>query len=220
MSVFIFKNSEWIETKPKKKLIFVIVPGAGTRINHQAYKKLEEHFTIIYFGKSKGVYDKYPENWQTNKNVSSKGYHLGGISDLVKNYILSKNNIPSLIICGSRGSQVTIGKIWHTIWRGPTINFNAGCLTTDTQIPFGVKPIFITMGDDYFTSVNTNNKTQLLFNKLNKTPSENGIFINLKYEKHMPLLINQFEFLLVNTVLFGLGEIKTFNISYHGFEIK
>jgi len=207
MTVYINKNYEWIETEPDKKLIFVIVPGAGTRINRNAYKKLETNFNLVYFGKSGGIYDKYPENWINNKFVSNKGNHLGGITQLVKKYI-EENKIPSMIISGSRGSQVTIGKIWYSVWRGTTINFNAGCLTTNTIIPIGVKPIFITMGNDYFNNVNSISKTINLFRTLNKY-NQPGLFIHLEKESHMPVLVNSLESFLLYLAKNDISKLKT-----------
>ena len=199
MSVFIKRNTEWIQTIPEKNLIFVISPGAGTKINEESYKKIENHFKIIYFGKSGGSYDKYPSNWINNKNVSNKGYHLG--------------RIPELIICGSRGSQVSIGKVWYNTWRGPTININAGCLTTNTIIPYGVDPVFITMSKDYFKTVNTIDKTISLFGKLKENPKQKALFIHLDNEYHMPLFINDLIDLPLNIILYTLK--KTEGISHN-----
>ena len=134
---------------------FLIKPGAGTFYNRKAYQRLEEKFNVIYFGETCNKYDKYPHNWFNNSDVSSTGNHLGIISQFVKNTIIKDNLIPSVIIVGSRGSQVTIGKIWEEVWRGPTIMINAGSLTTNTRVPKEVIPYFITMGNDYFKSVNT-----------------------------------------------------------------
>ena len=72
------------------------------------------------------------------------------------------------IICGSRGGQVTIGKVWETIWRGPTIIINGGSLTTKTIIPKQVHALFIIMGNDYFKSVNTPQKVKKLSENINQ----------------------------------------------------
>ena len=169
--------------------------------------KLEDHFKVIYFGKSGGTFDKYPNNWRNNKDVSNKGNHLGGIAELIEQYI-NKNRIPELIICGSRGSQVSIGKVWYTTWRGHTININAGCLTTNTIIPYGVEPVFITMSKDYFKSVNNIEKTINLFHTLKENPKQNATFIHLENEYHMPLFINDLIELPLNIILYILKKKK------------
>ena len=151
-------GEEWIEYLCDLNLIYVIRPGAGTFQNKVSYDNLEKYFTLRYFGETGGKYDKYPDNWNNNQFVLSSGNHLGGICELVKNHIIKTKEIPGIIIVGSRGGQVTLGKIWETIWRGPSIIINAGVLTTRTIIPKDVYPLFIIMGKDYFKSVNNINK--------------------------------------------------------------
>ena len=87
-----------------------------------------KNFNVIYFAQSGGEYDKYPLLWENNSFVEARGKHLGGIAELVEHKIYIEKVIPSIIIAGSRGGQVTIGKIWERIWRGPTIIINAGIL--------------------------------------------------------------------------------------------
>ena len=187
-------NNKWIEYPSEKKTIFVIRPGAGTFHNKDAYNQLEKYFHIIYFGKTGGQYDNYPDNWPVNSQVSSNGNHLGGICEIIKNYIIQQNIIPSLILVGSRGGQVSIGKIWENIWRGPTVIINAGCLLTHTHIPKEVKPLFITMGKDYFEHVNTIEKVKTLYDSL--SDKQQAYIIHLPYEAHMPQLVEQLEKLL------------------------
>lgn len=191
----------WLDIEPTPKLVFVISPGAGTHKNKEAYQQLEAKYTVVYFGNSGDVFDKYPDNWQDNKLVNNKGPHLGGIYQYVKKYIDSKNQIPSAIICGSRGGQVTIGKIWEGLWRGPTIIINSGCLTTRTIIPNGVKPIFISMGKDYFESVNAPQKVANLYTKLSQT-EENAYLVYLPKEGHMPKLTKNLKNLLLKCIVF------------------
>ena len=97
--------------------------------------------------------------------MSKKGIHFGWYNRISTNYIVTNNMIPSAIIVGSRGDQVTIGKIWESVWRGPTIIINAGCLVTKTYIPKEVMPIFITTEHDYFRHVNRSSKVKILFDK-------------------------------------------------------
>ena len=203
--VHINKEGKWIETSCND-LVFVIKPGAGTFYNRKAYQRLEEKFNVIYFGETGNKYDKYPHNWFNNSDVSSTGNHLGIISQFVKNTIIKDNLIPSVIIVGSRGSQVTIGKIWEEVWRGPTIMINAGSLTTNTRVPKEVIPYFITMGNDYFKSVNTPEKVLCLFNILKEDKYQIGYNIHLKNEYHMPNFKGNLETFILGVTNFCHGN--------------
>lgn len=189
-------DGTWTTIPSTKNLVFVIKPGAGTFYNKNAYKELEQEYDVIYFGESGGEYDNYPLHWHQNDLVEPQGPHLGGIAELIKNHIQSSNQIPSAIICGSRGGQVTIGKIWDTIWRGPTVIINAGCLTTKTSIPPEVSLMFITMGGDYFTSVNTPEKVTTQFKSRIVKQNQKAMGIHLINQKHMPNLNHRYNSLL------------------------
>lgn len=202
---------EWYKSSPNKNLIFIISPGAGTYANRFAYKYLSNFYKLVFIGHSGDKYDKYPDNWQNNKLVETNGIHLGGLSQLFKKNI-DKNGIPCAVICGSRGGQVTLGIIWHHFWRGPSIIINAGCLTTRTEIPFGVKPLFIIMEKDYFTSVNRITKIKSLFNKLKQTNEQDGICIYLLEERHMPNLNFKYKSLIYNCVQLLYNNIESIPI--------
>lgn len=203
MSIFLRISNEWIKMPSNNNLAFVIRPGAGTFRNRKAYEKLESRYKVVYFADSGGEYDNYPDNWENNANVSCRGHHLGGIVELVKNYIENTNQIPSVIITGSRGGQVTLGKIWESLWRGPSIIINAGCLTTNTIIPKEVKPLFITMGNDYFTSVNNIKKVLSKVSYVRRL-----ICIHLNNHNHMPDLTGKLYSLLLDATDFILEKIK------------
>lgn len=208
--VYINVQNQWINMVPEPNTVFVIRPGAGTFKNKNAYSYLEQHFNVVYFGQTGNKYDKYPDNWTDNKLVSTDGKHLGGLSQKVLKYILTKNVIPSSIIVGSRGGQVTLGKIWETIWRGPTVIINAGCLTTRTIIPQQATPLFITMEHDYFTSVNSPAKVAKVFDALKIDSEVNGYLIHLNGHGHMPSLNNDLKNLLMESVNFLIN--REFNI--------
>ncbi len=197
--VYVNIDQKWTKMTPNK-VIFVISPGAGTRYNRLAYVELEKQYTVLYFTKSGGQYDKYPPNWYDNKKVDTSGFHLGGIASLVKDYMLKNKIIPCCFICGSRGSQVTIGKIWESYWRGTTIMINAGSLTSSTNIPVQVEPIFITMEHDYFKSVNTLAKVKKLFHILASNGHKGAYQYHLINHSHMPNLNTNLVELLLNLV--------------------
>lgn len=204
MEVLIQKDGRWKYFKPLKT-IFIISPGAGTYSNRFAYLYLEKYYNLIYIGKSGDKYDHYPNNWQINKNVVDKGFHLGGLAELFRLYI-DKGIIPCALKCGSRGGQVTLGKVWE-IWRGPSIIINAGCLTSRTIIPKGVFPLFISMENDYFTSVNTNEKVIKLFYQYIENPKQRAVFLHLLGEGHMPNL-NKIEYIFYRCVEFLTGGVS------------
>ena len=212
--VLINKETKWINPNADKKLIFVIKPGGGTFYNKDAYRKLEEKYEVVYFGESGGQYDRYPQGWENNNTVLNEGYHLGGITQLVKKYILSKNKVPSIFIVGSRGGQVTIGKIWESVWQGPTIIINAGSLTTNTSIPKNVIPLFVTMKWDYFEMVNTQYKVKTLFNKLKTGINQLGFNLYLSNQSHMPKLNGNYLNLLLDCSNFLCGKTDK-NFKYY-----
>jgi hypothetical protein len=214
MSIFLKIDKEWVKMPSNNNLVFVIRPGAGTFRNRKAYEKLESRYKVVYFAETGGQYDNYPDNWENNANVSSRGNHLGGIVELLKKYIEQTNLIPGVIITGSRGGQVTLGKIWESLWRGPTIIINAGCLTTNTAIPKEVIPLFITMGNDYFKTVNTIEKilSKVQFTKRLKC-------IHLKDHGHMPDLNTDYVSLLLDSVDFSLDQIKIESTNPNDIEV-
>lgn len=215
-------GGEWVEYPYDMNLIYVIRPGAGTFHNKEAYKNLEEYFVVRYFGESGGVYDKYPQYWSNNCQVSNTGKHLGGICELVKKHIIDNHEIPGIILTGSRGGQVTLGKIWETVWRGPSIIINAGVLTTRTRIPRDVYPLFITMENDYFTSVNDIEKVESMFRTLSETRDQGAFVIHLLNESHMPNMKGnllrliqyaaQYSIGVINNIPIYTGEVITKNI--------
>lgn len=177
-------NDDWIELPATDKLVFVIKPGAGTYFNRKAYQILEENYNIKYFAESGGEYDVYSKNWHNNFLVDTEGTHLGSIVNMLNEYITVTQQIPSAIIVGSRGGQVSIGKVWELLWRGPTIIINAGCLLTNTRIPRDVSPLFITMGKDYFPHVKNIADTEILYSRLSEGQSKT--IVHLHNELHMP----------------------------------
>lgn len=205
----LYINDIWKDYEPSNT-IFIISPGAGTFKNKKAYEILEQNYKVLYFGKTGGIYDKYPIYWENNSFVESSGKHLGGIAELIKNKIYQDKIYPCTIISGSRGGQVTIGKIWESIWRGPSIVINAGCLVTQTILPNDISILFIIMENDYFKSVNTPQKVNNLI--------ENKKNIYLPKHYHVPNLNNELETLLLYSCFFinkNIESIPLNNIEIH-----
>ena len=210
--VRINENGKWVFKEPTKDLVYIIVPGAGTYNNKVIYEKIKSDYNVVYIGSSGGVYDSYPLNWEMNGMVEMNGNNLGGLACVIGDRMTRLNEIPALILCGSRGGQITIGKVWESIWRGPTIIINAGCLTTNTQIPIGVKPMFIIMEYDYFTSVNSIGKVLRLFDSLKEKESHKMSIVYLKSQSHMPKYRGDLEGLLCNTIKYMLGDSERIGI--------
>ena len=57
----LYINDIWKDYEPSNT-IFIISPGAGTFKNKKAYEILEKNYKVLYFGKTGGIYDKYPHN--------------------------------------------------------------------------------------------------------------------------------------------------------------
>uniref|UniRef100_A0A6C0BQG7 Uncharacterized protein n=1 Tax=viral metagenome TaxID=1070528 RepID=A0A6C0BQG7_9ZZZZ len=182
----------WTDTKTNPRLIVVIAPGAGTVYNNRAYKRLARTYEIkIIDAKSRSAGFDYPGGWRDNKSLdlkSSDRKGLLGLANTVGTYLI--NHPPAVVICGSRGSQVTIGLVWKHYWRGPTICINAGPLTSHTIIPKGVYPILVTMENDYF---DTQERTQDKFAPLSQVDGKNVYRFD---DGHMPNLSRPSNFLL------------------------
>lgn len=189
------------ENTQARDVVFVISPGAGCFFNRRAYDHLGSQYEVKYIDAHtrESGFD-YPSEWRDNESIvlnetDRKG--LKGLANRVGKKILK--NPPSVIICGSRGSQVTIGLIWKHYWRGASVCINAGPLTTKTVIPLGVYPVMITMENDYF---DTQYETQEKFFHLSEVDGKN---ILKRRDSHMPNLSTPPGFLL-NTVEFALRK--------------
>lgn len=172
----------WVNVKANPNLIVVIGPGAGTYQNAQVYKNLSKKgYEILKLAAEK--MDNYPSKRIWSNNTSLDIYkEENNLAALAKKYPdLVRKKVPHLIICGSRGCQVTVGKIWQHFWRGPTVLINGGCLMTQTPIPVGVFPTVVTMTHDYFETKD-DEITREYFKELS---SERGILVRLN-DDHLP----------------------------------
>ena len=184
----------WQSVSKSTNTVLVIVPGAGVRSNSRAYYTLTQHFNLIYVNsKTRDDGFDYPSNWRYNPGLILKPSNKSGLLGLANRvgHQILHGPTPSLIICGSRGSQTTIGLVWRHFWRGPTICINAGPLTSRTHIFNEVYPVFITMEHDYFkTQRNTQHKYEQIKAEID------CIHINRLGDSHMPQLSNPAHFLL------------------------
>lgn len=182
----------WKNVEKEGDTIIVIVPGAGVYNNQFAFDNLKRHYNVVFIDANnrKDGFD-YPTNWRNNDRLNLKrddNKGLMGLTNRVGEYIMK--DPPCVIICGSRGSQVTMGLVWKHYWRGPSICINAGPLTSKSHIYRGVYPIMITMENDYFR---TGEKTQLKFGNISEVDGLNIYRLN---DFHVPNLYNPKQFLL------------------------
>jgi len=179
-------NGTWARSSAPSNYILVIADGAGVRQNEIVYRKLIDQGYDLDIVRAGDRSFEYPPNWHlgapVSQTVAGPTPDLAGFGHDVGKQIRARP--PSIIICGSRGSQVTLGVVLRHYWRGPFISMNAGPLTSQTHIPPEVFACFLTFGQDYFPTKNvsfTNDKFQEL-----ASPGQRGLLIHLSQESHMP----------------------------------
>jgi hypothetical protein len=181
-------GGSWSMREPDKDYILVIEPGAGTHHNRKAYEKLRNRGYILLILRAEGGYNTvYPEGWTDNSTLGRTGEaNLANLAFQYEEAVGDK--IPGLIICGSRGGQVTIGLVWRNFWRGPTMIINAGCLTSNTPIPMGVFPIMVTMGGDYFGTKDPD----FVHKRFYELSAVDGMLFHILFDGHMPSLLGEY----------------------------
>ena len=134
--------------------IAVLQPGAGYTLNRNMYTHLEREGHIIrLIGNTKDIkyqgYDKYPRTWEDDiKTWDRNERNLCTLAhELIEDEAL--NNI-DILICGSRGGQVTLHELWNLGWRGRTINLNASAIVPPRDIPANAALVLVSFGADYF----------------------------------------------------------------------
>jgi len=143
--------------------VLIIGPGASLR-EQNGYRHLLlvkyydiyaiEGFPDYGYGESMG----YPNGWESGlPEVDQKEKNLATLAGhLVVPQIQTFK--PDVILCGSRGGQVTIGLVWQAMINGdipvtPTVVLNAGCTIIPTErFPVGLNLVLVTGGRDYFKS--------------------------------------------------------------------
>jgi hypothetical protein len=169
--------------RQRVKRVLIISPGAGTYHNKKAYDYLQEFYSVVFVdttSRREGFI--YPKNWNQNDQLvlgKDDKDGLKGLANKVGEEILK--NTPDIIVCGSRGSQVTIGLVWRHYWRGPTVCINAGPLTSHTKIYKEVQPLMVTMEHDYFK---TQDETQEKYHAVEAMTD--GLHVYLLSEDHVP----------------------------------
>ena len=137
--------------------IAVLQPGAGYNMNRDMYTYLERKgHTIRLIGdthiKYQG-YDEYPATWPDD--IKTWNRNEPNLCTLAHALIEDKalNNI-DILICGSRGGQVTLHELWNLGWRGRTINLNASAMVPPRDIPANAALVLVSFGADTFPTHN------------------------------------------------------------------
>ena len=193
-------NAEWVSPTPG--CVCVIRPGACLYRNPQVCDALTQAgYDIVVLGEF-GVDDGYPHGWRDNDDLrlalpNRKALHEpANLLELAGKLPLALGDkIPSLLLCGSRGGQVTAGQVWKHFWRGPTVCINAGCVTTNTAIPPGV---FLTAlpctRDDLFghnQPAAIDKLAERMRGQLMRGGAEAGVIVALNGESHMPMRLDE-----------------------------
>lgn len=149
--------------KPK---IMVIGPGMNVYSKPEdepkpRLKEMKKHYDVrVIEGHPEGYGpNMYPSNreqfWVNGyKEVKKDDNNLASLAFKVIDEI--EKYKPDVIVCGSRGGQITIGMVWKAMFDKiipviPCVVLNAGCIYVPSElIPPGLKLVLVTAGQDYF----------------------------------------------------------------------
>ena len=146
------------QTKAKKLKLLVIAPGMGLTLIPNRLTELKNRYDVHVldgFPEGYGPSMGYPPGWQSGAPEIIEGQC--DLATLSRQVIYQIKHIkPDVVLCGSRGGQVTIGLVWKAMNKGlipviPTIVLNAGCVIVPGEsIPTELKLVLVTGGLDYF----------------------------------------------------------------------
>lgn len=100
-------------------------------------------------------YDKYPKGWRDGRpDLKTNGgrNHMTLADDFVVpklRELVAQGRGPAIILCGSRGGQCTLPRLWDLGWRGSAVCVNAGC-TVLGKMPINCQLSLVTGGLDFF----------------------------------------------------------------------
>jgi len=181
-------DGHWQTYDPSKQTIVVIGPGAGLRHNVHVYRELAQAgYKVV--GDYDQEYDAYPPGWQwgTPDLGFNAGKNLATFADdvvlQVIQQLVAEGRGPAAVLCGSRGGQVTLPRLWQIGWRGPCVVINGGCLSTAAVPGPPVRLVLATGGRDYFET-----QCPVSTGRLLKKDDERSLVLNYFHpdEPHMP----------------------------------
>lgn len=137
---------------PEVTHVAVVSPGAGTGMNRVVFDTLRHsgRFSWTFVGRSRDVYDRYPESWPT-------GCPAPNLMTFAKEEVWPKlKRLGSqCLLCGSRGGQVVLPFLWQVLKSSapPAIVINGGCamaLPESPKWPRQAVTFLLLGGQDYF----------------------------------------------------------------------
>jgi len=190
-------DGHWQTYDPSKQTIVVIGPGAGLCANVHVYRELaqagynvvdvhDQEYDVLADGE--GGY-AYPPGWQwgTPDLGFNAGKNLATFADdlvlPVIRQLVAEGRGPAAVLCGSRGGQVTLPRLWQIGWRGPCVVINGGCVSTAAVPGPPVRLVLATGGQDFFET-----KCPVSTGRLLKKDDERSLVLNYFHpdEPHMP----------------------------------
>ena len=146
-----------MEYQPAKQTVLII--GAGCNGDGNVLVDLGYDVEFLY----DEAYDRYPADWKRGELawldaplLTPQAEHtpdLANFADIVLvpaiHALILENRGPAAIVCGSRGGQVTISRLWR-MWKGPSVVLNGGC--NPRHAPPEVNLALLCGGRDFFSS--------------------------------------------------------------------
>lgn len=191
-------DGHWHSYVPNRQTIVVIGPGAGMHANADVYAQLvQSGYDLVALHSqehdeapegSKGSYS-YPPGWQQGSpNLGfNRGKNLATLADDVLlpaiRQLIAEGRGPAAVLCGSRGGQVTLPRLWEIGWRGPCVVINGGCASTAVVPGSPVRLVLATGGRDFFKTKSPESTARML-----KKADKHSQVLNYFHpdEAHMP----------------------------------
>ncbi|CAK8986139.1 unnamed protein product [Durusdinium trenchii] len=172
-------------SKPKRKRIIVVAPGAGTRANGQVYAELCQgaSYKIEVLGHSMARYDRYPESWHHGApapNLSSFALEVVGDAMLA-----------DCLVLGSRGGQVVLPKLWEAVGNAlpPAVVINGGCAMNLPEVvawPTEAVTFLLIGGCDHFRSNMTPEEYLVSTQQCVPATNQSTALLYINEMEHMP----------------------------------
>jgi hypothetical protein len=196
---------------PNARICLVIGPGAGWVQNKEVYDTIRKNgYTVI--GTWDDAYDAYPASWACGRS----GYNLESFVDDIMvptiKKLVNTGNGPSFLICGSRGGQVCLNRLWKTALQCPTLCINAGLLMTSTRIPKSMRLVLATFGGDEFPTSDCD-YTNVQFGRLASSTGQRAILYHHKHDGHMPIHLASDIMALVHVITTGTDILEDIVVS-------
>lgn len=144
----ILVGNDWQSYAPRANTIYAILPGLN-RASHLMQAQDGANFNVVLQKRWDESYDHYQYRNPHGRNLRTLAQLvLQDIRDLI-----SAENGPAAIVCGSRGGQETMLEL-SRYWRGLVFDFNGGYLTGCAreyrEIPDGVQLVSVLGRLDFF----------------------------------------------------------------------